>query len=233
MAFARDIWAVIPVKEITGAKQRLAGDVPPHLHRGLITNMLEDVVAAVAQVRGLAGFAIASLDPTAQSLARQYGGRIFTDAARSGHTGVIAAASQRLAAEGAEAILQLPGDIPLITSAELTKVIAVHGASPSFTIVPAHDEMGSNTVVVSPPTAVPLTFGDNSFYPHLETARACGIEPQVVRLPGIAHDVDRIEDLVEVARFRSNTRTQAFLDRHDFIHWERVRALTTERENER
>ncbi|MBX3550886.1 MAG: 2-phospho-L-lactate guanylyltransferase [Pseudolabrys sp.] len=226
MPATRSIWAVIPVKEVTGAKQRLNGGVPPHLHVPLVRTMLEDVVAAVSQARGLAGFIIATLDPVAQTLAQRHGGRIFTDDARSGHTGVVAAAARRLAAEGADAILQLPGDIPLVTATEIDQVIALHQPGPSFTIVPSHDDKGSNTVVVSPPTAVPLKFGDDSFYPHLKSARDHGIMPQVVRLPGIARDIDHLEDLIEFARLGSATRTQAFLDRHDFIHWGRVRAHT-------
>ncbi|MGD9768732.1 MAG: 2-phospho-L-lactate guanylyltransferase [Pseudolabrys sp.] len=226
MSATRNIWAVIPVKEVTGAKQRLNGGVPPHLHVPLVRTMLEDVVAAVSQARGLAGFIIATLDPVAQTLAQRHGGRIFTDDARSGHTGVVAAAARRLAAEGADAILQLPGDIPLVTATEIDQVIALHQPGPSFTIVPSHDDKGSNTVVVSPPTAVPLKFGDDSFYPHLKSARDHGIMPQVVRLPGIARDIDHLEDLIAFARLGSATRTQAFLDRHDFIHWGRVRAHT-------
>jgi 2-phospho-L-lactate guanylyltransferase len=226
MAAARKIWAVIPVKEVTGAKQRLCGGVPPHLHVALVRAMLEDVVAAVAQARGLAGFIIATLDPVAQALAQRHGGRVFTDDARAGHTGVVATAARRLAEEGADAILQLPGDIPLVTATEIDQVIVLHQPGPSFTIVPSHDDKGSNTVVVSPPTAVPLKFGDDSFYPHLKTARDHGIVPQVVRLPGIARDIDHLEDLIAFARLGSTTRTQAFLDRHDFIHWGRVRALT-------
>ena len=39
---------------------------------------------------------------------------------------------------------------------------------------------------MSPPDAVPLRFGEDSFFPHLAAAAARGIEPSVVRLPGIA-----------------------------------------------
>ena len=64
-------------------------------------------------------------------------------------------------------------------------------ASPSFTIAPSHDDFGSNAVLVCPPTAVPLTFGDDSFYPHLRAAQACGIKPLIVRQHGIGLDIDR------------------------------------------
>ena len=50
-----DIWAVIPVKETAGAKQRLAAAVPAHLRKELALTMLEDVLAAVSRADGLAG----------------------------------------------------------------------------------------------------------------------------------------------------------------------------------
>ncbi len=54
------IWAVIPVKDTTAAKQRLADAVPAHLRQALALAMLEDVLAAVTDVRGLAGIAVVS-----------------------------------------------------------------------------------------------------------------------------------------------------------------------------
>ena len=68
-------------------------------------------------------------------------------------------------------------------------------AAGAFTIVPARDELGSNAVLCSPADAVPLRFGDNSFFPHLDAAKAHGIEPEVVHLPRIALDIDTPEDL--------------------------------------
>ena len=80
--------------------------------------------------------------------------------------------------------------------------------------MPAHDELGSNTIICSPPDAVPLRFGENSFYPHLDAARARGIEPQIIRQPGIAMDIDHPVDLVAFLRMtpRIPSRTLAFLE---------------------
>jgi 2-phospho-L-lactate guanylyltransferase len=219
-----EIWAVIPVKETPGAKQRLSAGVPAHLRQALALTMLEDVLAAVAQAKGLAGIAVVTLDAQAARLAQSYGARILTGDARGGHTGAVAAAARELAAEGAGGMMQLPGDIPLATAGEFSQVLAMHRAAPSFTIVPSHDDFGSNTVVVSPPAAVPLTFGDDSFFPHLRAAKLCGIDPTVVRLPGIGRDIDTPEDLAVFARMNSATRTQAFLDQNRFADWGRMTA---------
>jgi 2-phospho-L-lactate guanylyltransferase len=209
-----DIWAVIPVKETTPAKERLADAVPRHLRPGLALAMLEDVLAAVAQARGLAGIAVVTLDLDAQALAQRYGARILTDDARGGHTAAVAAAARTLEAEGRSGMLQIPGDIPLVTADEISLVLAVRRAAPSFTIVPSHDDFGSNAVLVCPPTAVPLTFGDDSFYPHLRAAQACGIRPLIVRQHGIGLDIDRPDDIRAFAQLRSRTRAQAFLEQH-------------------
>jgi 2-phospho-L-lactate guanylyltransferase len=179
--------------------------------------MLEDVLAAVAQARGLAGIAVVTLDPDARTLAERYGARILTDAAAGGHTAAVAAAARTLAAEGRGGMLQMPGDIPLVGAGEISLVLALRRASPSFTIVPSHDDFGSNAVLVCPPAAVPLTFGDDSFFPHLRAALARGIKPLIVRQRGISLDIDRPEDIAAFAQLRSRTHAQAYLDRHGLV----------------
>ena len=110
--------------------------------------------------------------------------------------------------------MTMPGDIPRATSAEIAATVAAHRAAPAFTIVPAHDDLGSNTIVMSPPDAVPLRFGEDSFYPHLDAARARGIDPLVVRHPGIGMDIDNPVDLVAFLKMSppAATRTLAFLE---------------------
>ena len=96
--------------------------------------------------------------------------------------------------------MTMPGDIPRLSSAEIAATLAAHRAAPAFTIVPAHDDLGSNTVVCSPPDVVPLRFGEDSFYPHLDAARDRGIDPLIVRQPGIGMDIDHPVDLVTFLR---------------------------------
>ena len=76
------IWAVVPVKELEGAKQRLSSVLSPEERRVLATTMLEDVLDAVSAVHELAGVLVVTVDPAATSLATRYGARIVTDSAR-------------------------------------------------------------------------------------------------------------------------------------------------------
>ena len=205
------VWAVVPVKDTLAAKQRLAAAVPPLLRRGLALAMLEDVLAALAAAEGLAGRLLVTTDPAAIALAGRYGAAHTAAAAGDGHTGAVMAAARRLAADGRGGMLTVPGDVPLVTSGEIGALLAAHRAAPSFTIAPSHDEHGSNAVLMSPPDAVPLRFGDDSFFPHLAAAEARGIAPTVLHLPGIALDIDNPADLAHFSRLGSRTRAGLWL----------------------
>ncbi len=213
-----DVWAAVPVKAFTGAKSRTGSVLTSWQREVLAATMLEDVLAALAGARLLAGILVNTVDPVAAALAERYGARVVTEGALDGHTGAVNGMGRVLAAEGKGALLTVPGDIPRVTSAEIDAVVSSCRAPPSFTIVPAHDELGSNAVLCAPPFSVPLRFGEDSYFPHLIAARARGIEPTIVRLPGIGLDIDHPADLraFMAAEPRMPTRTLALLERFGF-----------------
>ncbi len=171
--------------------------------------MVEDVLAALAAVPELAGIAVVTIDPLAARLARRFGARVITDGARDGQTGAVTAVAGVLAREGCSGMLMLPGDIPLVSTEEVSAILAAHRAPPAFSIAPAHDERGSNAILCSPPDAVPLRFGDDSFWPHVAAARRRGIEPTIVRLPGIGCDIDHPADLARFIAMAANSSSGA------------------------
>jgi 2-phospho-L-lactate guanylyltransferase len=207
------IVAVVPVKETRGAKQRLAGVLSPDVRQALALAMLEDVLEALSMASSLAGILVVTVDPAAEKLAQDYGATISTIGARNGHTAAVTAAAQLLAARGA-AMLTIPGDVPLIRSADIGSLTEIHREGRGFTITPAHDERGSNAILCSPANAVPLRFGDDSYFPHLAAARACGIEPVTLSLARLALDIDSPADLRELLRASDRTRAHAVLQYH-------------------
>jgi 2-phospho-L-lactate guanylyltransferase len=213
-----DVWAVVPVKDTTDAKQRLGNAVAPKLRRRLALAMLEDVLATLAASPGLAGLLVVTVDEAAATLAQCYRARIVADGARDGQTGAVAAAARLLAREGKGAMLTIPGDVPLVTLGEIAQMIAAHDRTPDFVIAPAHDERGSNAVLCAPPDAVPLKFGDDSFLPHLDAARRAGLEPKVLRLPRLGLDIDNPADLDTFMRIPSKTHARAYLERMNLSH---------------
>jgi 2-phospho-L-lactate guanylyltransferase len=201
----RDVWAVVPVKEFTGAKQRLASAYPQSFRSGLARAMFLDILTALGGVRRLAGIMVVTADPEATRIAREHGARIHAENTRDGQTVAVSAAARKLTAEGCTTMLAMPADIPLASIDEIAWLIDEHGPAPAFTIVPAHDRRGSNAILCSPPDLVPLAFGNDSFPDHLASARVLGIEPRIVPMPGIGLDVDNPPDLAEFLRQPSRT----------------------------
>lgn len=193
-------WIIVPVKDTRQSKQRLGELMSPIQRQQLAHNMLEDVLEAIAPLRDRAPCALVTVDPFARAQADRYGMRIIEDGAHDGHTGAVDGGRQRIAGEGARGMLTMPGDIPLVTTTEITGVLDAHEKSAGFTIVPAGDKKGSNAIACSPSMAVPLRFGENSFYPHLDAARKVGIEPVTKEFTGIATDVDTPEDVQRLLR---------------------------------
>lgn len=211
------MWAVIPIKDLEGAKQRLSAVLKPEERKNLFRAMVEDVLSTVSQVAALEGVVVVTSDPEAEVLAKKYKARILREPENRGHTAAVAFAVQVLTQEGADGILQIPGDIPMATQEELEEVLKAHPPAPSMSIVPSRDKMGSNCVVCSPPDCMPLRFGEDSFYPHLESARKHRLAVHVLVLSGIGLDIDTPEDLRVLLQQSVGHRTGAYLQKNPLL----------------
>ena len=205
------MWAVIPVKNLNEAKHRLESVLNPIQRRNLFAAMLEDVLATVMAVPEFEQVAVATICPTAAEIARRNGASVLSTVQDEGQTKAVARTASTLEENGIKHMLMLPGDVPLVTVEEIQTVLEVHGNAPTMTIVPARDEQGSNCIALSPPTAAPLRFGPNSYFPHLETARKMGLTLNTTKLPGIGLDIDTQDDLQELCEQPFQTRAQEYL----------------------
>jgi 2-phospho-L-lactate guanylyltransferase len=199
----------MPVKDMENAKQRLAPALSPEERHQLFLTMVEDVLSTLSRCQGFAGVLMVTRDREAMDLADRYGARVLIEADNAGHTEASSFGAKTLAAEGAPGMVQIPGDLPAITSEDVDAILAAHFEAPSVTINPSHDERGSNAVACSPPDLLPLRFGDDSFFPHCAEARRLGIEPVIVRRAGLALDIDTPDD---ISAFLANPKEGRTID---------------------
>ena len=211
---ARDgVWAVVPAKDLAQAKRRLAGVLTAEERQDLARTMLEDVLAALAGVPALAGTIVVTREAALAATAHSFGARVIADLRHDGPNAAIMLAAKELAAEGAAGMLAIPADVPLATSTEIGEIVAAPQTRPAVTLVPALADMGTNAVALVPTDAMPIRFGRQSFFHHLEAALERGITPRILRLRGIGLDIDRPEDLAAFLACGSTTLSHAYLDR--------------------
>ena len=192
--------AVIPIKQLEDAKQRLSGLLNPNERKLLFQAMVDDVLTAVEACTYIDNIVVVTNDQAVAELARGFGAEIRPEPEPPGLIEAVTETGKQLAAEGVGCMLFLPGDVPLVTPEELEVVLEGFGMSgkPEFMIVPASDLGGSNCVACSPPDCMSFGFGIDSFRKHLALARDRGIDPQVTKLPGIGLDIDTPSDISEL-----------------------------------
>ena len=203
---------LIPVKNLSAAKQRLAAVLDQPARTELAQAMLHDVVATLAAWPRRPACALVTGDPFAVDLARQHDLEIIPDPANPGETGAIELATNICIARGIDSTLVIPADIPLIQASEL-ELILERAPDEGSVLAPAADGRGTNAAFRRPANLFPLRFGNDSFKPHLAAARATGKPCIVLQLPGIAVDVDNPEDLQRLLAHPGETRTQTLLRR--------------------
>jgi 2-phospho-L-lactate/phosphoenolpyruvate guanylyltransferase len=203
---------LIPVKNLSAAKQRLAAVLDQPARTELAQTMLRDVVTAIAAWPRRPACALVTGDPFALDLARQYDFEIIPDPANPGETGAIEMATRLCVERGVDNTLVIPADIPLIQATELEQIYAVAPDEGSV-LAAAADGRGTNAIFRRPANLFPLRFGNDSFKPHLAAAQATGKPCHVLQLPGIAVDVDNPEDLQQLLEHAGETRTQTLLRR--------------------
>ena len=197
---------LVPVKNLTQAKQRLAAVLDQAARTELAQAMLHDVLEVLASWQGRPDVAIVSCDSFALALASTYGFEIIADHKNSGETDAIEIATRVCEMRGLDTLV-IPADIPLIQAWEMK---AIMDAAPDVgsVLVPAGDGRGTNAILRRPAALFPLRFGNDSFKPHLAAAQAIGHPCAVLSLPGIAVDVDNPADLRQLAELPGETRAQ-------------------------
>ena len=200
----------VPVKDLVNAKQRLVPVLAQEERRALAAAMLEDVLAALAGAR-LDAVWVVTRDDAVSAIARRFGAVVVTEAENRGHTAAVAAAQARAVDSGIPLFTTIPGDVPCVTANEIDALVDAATTAPAVVLAASRSGLGTNGVALAPPDALRLRFGEPSFESHVAAARARGIEPRLLHLPGLALDVDGPDDLVALLAEGANTRSASLV----------------------
>ena len=197
---------VLPVKALDESKTRLASVLAPLERAALTLAMLEDVIDATALLPGWETWVISPDEAVLEVAAKRGVTPIAEDRPPLG--AAIHQAEEEADARGASALAVLLPDTPLITAAAITR--AVHTLGP-VVVAPALDERGTNLLLRRPPTAIPSSFGRDSYRKHLEAAGQHDVPIAVVEQPEIAFDLDAPDDILRVLSSRRPGRSRQVL----------------------
>jgi 2-phospho-L-lactate guanylyltransferase len=191
--------AILPVKRFDAAKKRLSAGIDEERRRELAAAMVGDVLDAIGDARAIERLIVVSGDPIAQELAAKAGAEVVPDPEDAGHVQAAGAGIARAEAEGAERVVLLAGDCPLLDPRELDRLLT--GVPTHYVgIVPDRHGTGTNALLLSPPSAIVPAFGEGSRDRHVEAARQAGIPFGIEELPSIELDLDTPADVIALTR---------------------------------
>ena len=201
---------LIPVKALTNAKQRLAAALHPAQRSQLAEAMLRDVMTAAGGVTDRLDVFLVTGDSRARAMAAEFNFGVIADTRNESETAAIEMATAWCERQQHDTTVVVPGDIPLITSAELHRVL--DAAPPEGAVfVPAYDRRGSNCILRRPASIIPLRFGNDSFLPHCEAMKKTGKALVILDLPGIGLDIDNPHELELLVQRAGDTHAQRLL----------------------
>lgn len=207
------LWAVIPTKDPARAKTRLARIFTPEQRRVVSLGLLERTLRVLRETPAVAHCLVVSPAAEPLSLARHYGAHLLEQAVRAPSAprdprrlersgaiedelnAALEQAARAATAQGAEALLVLPADLPCLTAAALTALIARAPGTPGIVLAPDRHRTGTNAVLVMPPTALPFSFGRDSFARHRDVAGRTGLAIAICDHPAFALDLDEPDDV--------------------------------------
>ncbi len=210
-------FAVVPVKDLSKAKERLSSILSQTERTALAYAMLEDVLRAMKGSRLLDRLFVVTSDENAIELAKILGVEIIKETKQEGESTSVDYASKICKNMGAQSVLVIPGDTPLVTPGDVDLILEKEKSYPSVVLVPARDDMGTNAIFRKPPDVIPSRFGYDSFKKHINEARQRNIPYEVYNLSMVALDVDEPEDLALFGSKKSRTKAYEELIRIGYI----------------
>ena len=191
---AGGVYTVVPVKDLSGTKSRLAPVLDPAARAGLTLYMMGRVVTRALEA-GVDAVGVVSPDPIVLDEALRRGATPLAQKSR-GLNPALEEGRLWATENGASALLVLPADLPLIETEDVREVLAGAAGAP-IVVSPDGARSGTNALLLRPPDALPFLFGPNSFEAHLQAARDRGAEARLCENGHLSFDLDTAGDLAK------------------------------------
>ena len=192
-------WVAVLIKDFDSAKQRLRPALGPKERRALAQRNAQLAVQAAAA--GDRVLVVAGDDEVAE-LARTWGAEVLLEPSQEGQNVAAARGIVRAVEGGADAVLLLSSDLPLVTVDSVREVLEAGSRikGPVAVAVRAVGRGGTNALYLRPPGAITLHFGADSLAKFRDEAERSGVKFVVHDSDAMALDLDEPGDLARLRR---------------------------------
>lgn len=189
------LWTIVPVKPFRQGKSRLSGVLSEDERYMLNSTLFGNTLRSLSGVKGIEQILVVSRDSSVLSMSREFGARTIQEEGPSNLNNALTLATSFAVMSGAQKILVIPTDLPLLNSSVIEEIIAKGGKLRQMVISPDRKKDGTNALMVSPADAIEYQYGAGSYQKHLAQANKKGLQIEVYQSKVLELDLDFPEDL--------------------------------------
>lgn len=193
------MWIIIPSQAPERGKTRLAAILGPAQRLAFSRACLRHVVRLARHAAGGCCTVVVSRSGEVLGLARRLGVRALTEK-RPGLNAAVRQAAEFAKRKGASGIVVLHADLPQLSAKDLACVMGAIARQRGVALAPDRELTGTNALGLRPPGRFRFRFGPGSFEKHRSEARRMRAHIRVVKMPGLAADVDTPRDYLALRR---------------------------------
>ena len=201
------------MKDPYESKTRLSGILNPESRKKLTLLMLEDVISTLKNSKTLTGVVVVSSSLEVLNLVESLG----CETVREGAKGVGLNKAVELGVEyagklGAEAVLIMPADIPMINPEDVDGLLSTGFClEKPYVVVSPSEDGGTNALMLSIPAPIAFRFGPNSYRLHLYEAERTKSNIAVFHSKRVMLDIDDEGDIVFFLKYGEGRKSWFYL----------------------
>ena len=180
-------FVIVPFKNFELAKSRMRKDISDQKTEEIVEKMLIHVLSEVSKSKLSNGNFIVTKDKKAMELAKKVGIKIIEEERQVSESISVDYASKLLMKKGAECILRIPGDLPLLSKEDID----------------TKSGNGTNAILRKPPDVIKSYFGEDSFKKHVDEFKKNKAQYEIIKNKNIGLDIDCLSDLKDFEKSKN------------------------------
>lgn len=195
---------VVPMKDPSASKTRLGPGLTQTQRQTLARLLFRrtlDVLRQSCSLPDTPPFDLAVVTSSAEvsDIAARMNTTVIAEGPQDGLSRAVETAAHWAEDRGYASLCVIPADLAAPDPADLVRLLCCGRDRNRAIICPATD-LGTNALLVSPPTAIPFLYGPNSAIRHLRAAEQAGLNPILLRLDSLQFDIDTAASLERAMR---------------------------------
>ncbi|MFE0018548.1 coenzyme F420-0:L-glutamate ligase [Mesorhizobium sp. NPDC059054] len=183
----------ILMKDPAAAKTRLSPVLANDARESLALLLFENTLQFFRRTHSGGPVGVVTASQETAAISRRYGASVIEETGGGDINAAAGHAAEWAIGIGATSLLVVHADIPTLVDEEVDRLLAVRGRC--SVVIGVSADGGTNALLLTPPDAIPFSYGPNSAHAHEAAAHKAALSCERLQLAYLSKDIDTPQDL--------------------------------------